>query len=1394
MVARAVLLTVILLAAVSGNDVSARDPWGPSDADIVISEVHYHPPGDRGTLEFVEIHNSGVHWVDLSGWEFTSGIRFRFPDDTFLAPGAFLAVARNAEKLREAYGEIAVVGDFKGRLGNSDEVLELRSRSGATSAWLHYYDGRDAWFDVWPREPDGDGPSLELIQPHPDWQAAWFWAPSRVPGGTPGEENSVWYRVGHSDSDTPPIAPGIEIAEARLTGTSPFVEIYNAGSKTADLGRLRLTRDVRGREGIPLRGTLARRQRTVIEGDAVATLVDAPGRVLLLVADASRELVDSLPLKRPPEGGSAGRDPLGELTVFEDATPGKANPAANVPAVVITEVHYHPRDDVAGEEFVEIHNAGKSAVDLTGWTLARAVDFEFPEKLVLRAGAYAVVAKDVDKLGAKVGAAGRSRVVGPFKGRLSNSADRLILRDAFGRLVDEVPYSDRTPWPGGADGTGFSIELLHPGIDNRWGRAWTLGPIGGTPAAKNARAKSSVPPTIAHVEHRPAIPRPGEPLRIHAWVIGTSRARVSVLYHSASGTRKVTRKSMADRGRTGDGASGDGHFAVTLPRFQAGARLGYSVVTSGRSPSRFPSNAKEELYVGVAPPADPAAPGAVTYALWMAPASWDTLVAARKRSKPEVSCTLAAEVSGRGVRAYRGKVAHRARVRFRGNNSFVGGDVTLFSYRVRLPDAIRFDGRKRINLHGYKTHRQKAGSEVLRRAGLPAPKATWCRLWDPEQFHGAGYLDVEVVDSCFLEARYGSSAGEIFRGKRGREMGNSFGADFSYHGTDPAPYLKVYVRANKSERLEADELIALIAALNIKDDDEYAEKIPELLDAGEWARYFAANSAIGNNEGGLTTDDADDYYLAQRPTDGKFILIPWDHDTTFVAPKQKLFRPRVAAIRRFLRHPAIAPLYRSALRETLDGPLSAASFARRQLASREFATLEESNELDAFVVGRREFLDPRTRFRVGVGVIDATGSLGGGFGWRTFATRSFDEVQLGGIVDPGLVREVRVGDLSAAVDPLSGSWRLTMLSSGLAMGSNAYWVSLIDAAGGLRELRSLNLEVVPRIHRVGGRLAGTVSWSPDAGVVRLEDTVVVSGGATLTVAAGTQIIGAPGALLDVRGRLRVEGTEENPVGFYAASSEPWNGIDLGDGVAVEAGARHTLEHCWISGAERSSEGRELGAAVFVAGANVRLRGVRIAETRGTALAVRGGHIALEDVVIADGESGVRVVDGTIAARGLALRRLWGDGLVLVDSGSGEAPLRDLRVSSIGRRGIAVAAGSVAIESGHVRDAMVGIELSRGTRVKASELVLTGAARAIVFLGEPTTRPPRLALRRSVIWPHTEAVVGRGTLEFIDCVAPPYGDPSAAIDADGITSELPAFAAPQWGDFRRRPPSSVETRS
>jgi len=154
-----------------------------ADSLVVFNEVMYHPATNESALEWVELYNQNATDVDMSGWRFSEGIDYLFPDGTVIAAGGFLVVAISPAHLM-VQGVTNVVGPFDGRLSNNGEDLRLRDIGNRLMDELDYEVDGD-----WPVGPDGSGVSLAKRHPNLGSAPAESWAISLQRGGTPGAPN-----------------------------------------------------------------------------------------------------------------------------------------------------------------------------------------------------------------------------------------------------------------------------------------------------------------------------------------------------------------------------------------------------------------------------------------------------------------------------------------------------------------------------------------------------------------------------------------------------------------------------------------------------------------------------------------------------------------------------------------------------------------------------------------------------------------------------------------------------------------------------------------------------------------------------------------------------------------------------------------------------------------------------------------------------------------------------------------------------------------------------------------------------------------------------------------------------------------------------------------------------
>ncbi|MBZ0256622.1 lamin tail domain-containing protein, partial [bacterium] len=249
--------------------------------------------------------------------------------------------------------------------------------------------------------------------------------------------------------------------------------------------------------------------------------------------------------------------------------------------IVINEIHFDPDINTEWVEFIELYNAGDETVDLTGWSIGDAVDFEFEPDTAITAGGYVIVVQDVDAISSKFSLP-RSRIEGPFQGRLANDGDKIELHRADGKVEDEVEYQLGFPWPTVGDpvsdrnpGTSFSIQLLNPLLDNNLAGSWRS--ASPTPSAKNSVYVDNAPPFIRQVENKPKQPNSGEDVFITAKISDPDGvASASVLYQEVKPGHYIalddsayqtqwTELPMNDAGEDGDEIAGDFIFTAKMP-------------------------------------------------------------------------------------------------------------------------------------------------------------------------------------------------------------------------------------------------------------------------------------------------------------------------------------------------------------------------------------------------------------------------------------------------------------------------------------------------------------------------------------------------------------------------------------------------------------------------------------------------------------------------------------------------------------------------------------------------------------------------------------------------------------------------------------------------------------
>jgi len=182
------------------NEASFTTEQFADSTNLRTAELHYNPAmpntaemnagfTDKDEFEFVELLNTSESPIELQAVVFSDAVDFTFDDSTVLAPGERAVVVENQSAFEFRYGtSIRILGQWSGGLGNGGDTLTITDRLGQSIQSFSYEDGDDPGEESWPTSPDGDGPSLVVIDVEGDYNDGTNWRASAAVGGTPGSD------------------------------------------------------------------------------------------------------------------------------------------------------------------------------------------------------------------------------------------------------------------------------------------------------------------------------------------------------------------------------------------------------------------------------------------------------------------------------------------------------------------------------------------------------------------------------------------------------------------------------------------------------------------------------------------------------------------------------------------------------------------------------------------------------------------------------------------------------------------------------------------------------------------------------------------------------------------------------------------------------------------------------------------------------------------------------------------------------------------------------------------------------------------------------------------------------------------------------------------------------
>ena len=159
---------------------------------------------------------------------------------------------------------------------------------------------------------------------------------------------------------------------------------------------------------------------------------------------------------------------------------------SNSSSIVINEINYNSAPNFDPEDWIELYNNSDNEMDISGWIFKDSDDlhsFILPENTIVATDSFLVLCRDSSAFTSLFPDV--VQIAGNFTFALNNAGELLRLFDGEGDLVDSLTYDDQAPWPVEPDGSGPTLALKNPDLDNAEAQNWAASAYHGTPGEIN---------------------------------------------------------------------------------------------------------------------------------------------------------------------------------------------------------------------------------------------------------------------------------------------------------------------------------------------------------------------------------------------------------------------------------------------------------------------------------------------------------------------------------------------------------------------------------------------------------------------------------------------------------------------------------------------------------------------------------------------------------------------------------------------------------------------------------------------------------------------------------------------------------------------------------------------
>ena len=175
--------------------------------------------------------------------------------------------------------------------------------------------------------------------------------------------------------------------------------------------------------------------------------------------------------------------------------------------------------------------------------------------------------------------------------------------------------------------------------------------------------------------------------------------------------------------------------------------------------------------------------------------------------------------------------------------------------------------------------RERLAFTMFEKAGLPAPRESFCRLYVNNEYQGL-YAITEEIDGNFAKRVTGQTDGTVFEyhwSADGIWRAEDLGSVAAYK-----PKLEPRTHVLDADSTLYNPIVTLFKEVNGPDDAVWRSRVEQYIDLTQFMTQVAIEEFIGENDGVLGYAGMNNFYLYRDQGTTKHRLFVWDKDQAFI--------------------------------------------------------------------------------------------------------------------------------------------------------------------------------------------------------------------------------------------------------------------------------------------------------------------------------------------------------------------------------------------------------------------------------------------------------------------------------------------------------------------------------